>query len=288
MTQGDLVQGLEQDDVVKGDFKFLSLAQCLNLVGIVANIGLGLLESWLSGDADLPRPGVPQSVSYLQPAIYAFIVIWPTIYAGEVLFGLWQAFQRRDTAPEARLQTIQAVAWPYFAAQAVTCVWIFLPDITQRMVALGLVAVFLGMAHGVVAPVKQGVDYYLMAAPITLHFGWAVAATLVSLNTVVARSTSSVSVKLALLAGSLAFAAGAGAFFAARRNSGLIAGTVGWAILAVGVATLFPVTLDSRLEAKFNEDLGITGRYAVGVVEVALAAALFGYAYLVQKANQPL
>jgi len=283
MTQGDLVQGLEQGDAMKSSMPRPVVAQVLNLLAIVANIFCGQLNAWLSGDDDLPRPGVPESVSYLQPAIYAFIVIWPTIYLGEVVFGIWQAIQRPDSAPEERMKTIQAVAPPYFAAHAVTCVWVFLPDISQRLVAIGIVAVLLGVAHGVVAPMKQGVDYYLMAAPITLHFGWGTAATLVTLNTVVARSTSSVATKLALLAGSLAFAACAGVFFAARRKSGLIAGTVGWAIFAVAVATLFPITLDSQLETKYNEDLGVAGRYAIGAAEAALGAALFGYAYVVQK-----
>lgn len=275
MTQADLALGLEEGVARKELPKCLLLAQIANFLIIFENMGAGWFSSQLQGE-----PGPDESLNYLQPSVYAF-AIWPVIYAGEVAFAFWQTCCCQKNADVKRLEAIRNVAPSYCLAHAITIVWMFLPSLWTRALALALVAVCLGVAHGIVAPFDQGADFYCMAAPITLHFGWATAATLVSWNIVAAQVTQDVATNFAVLVACLLVAVVAGAFFAVRRRSALLAGTVAWAVVAVGVEHLFPISAE-RL-AKYSQDFGETGRYLLAATELALGGALVAVAVFVRR-----
>merc|ERR1711971_1381458 len=88
-------------------------------------------------------------------------------------------------------------------AHAITIAWVYLPTLFMRSLALVGVAVSLGFAHGIVAPLDKGPAFYCMTAPITLHFGWITAASLVSLSETVGTWTEDAAANFAFLVAGL-------------------------------------------------------------------------------------
>lgn len=254
-------------------------AQVANVVVLVAYFIFGYITGFGLGWEER----VPDDfINYLQPFPAAF-AIWFVIYAGEIVFALWQISQRPNSAPDARLAVIQVMALPWCTAHVLTIAWMVLPlaSFFARAAMLTAAAVAMGVAHGHVAPLKEGADYWCMTGVVGIHFGWLTAASLLSWNSWVASTTQDVAVNLAETVASIIIAFSAGAFFAVRRRSATLGGAVAWAITWIAVEHFFPRS-DERL-LKYNTDFGETGRYLLAGFELSAAVALAGVAFYVYQ-----
>lgn len=282
MTQSDLALGLETGGVV-ADGKAAAAAWPHLFKWQVANLVFFALR-WGSGFLVPDREGENSgAIAYLEPFFIAFL-IWPVIYLSQAIFCVWQLFQRPGRAPDQRLAAIQGVAPWWIAMSVITVAWNFAPNLSWAGVGLTGVALTLLGGHAWVAGERGSPDYWVMNVPITLHLGWGTAAALLTWNTVVAESTSSVSVNLAALGLELLLGASVASFFAWRRRSALLAWAVAWAVTWIGVGTLFP--MPEEREEKYNAELGETGRYALAAAELALAAGLVAVGLLALARKQ--
>lgn len=137
----------------------------------------------------LPRSGK----TLVAPAGWAF-AIWGPIFAGELAFVISQFFATQRNSPLA--SQIQKMSAPFVVAQLLQTLWCasFRPKYTGNLLwistgMLGGVAYNLSKAHSVFTAGKIAVswwEYAIHFLPISLHFGWTTAATLVNLNGAVA------------------------------------------------------------------------------------------------------
>jgi len=232
-----------------------------NLIAIVAKFIVGFVAG--------AKPTLTV-VSYINPFFPAFF-IWLVIHAGELSFTGWQLFQRPGKAPEARFVAIRALSPWWIAAHTFTMAY-SLTDEPKWLEALELTAVSLSLcfAHLIVMEFKENPDFIIMNVPITMHFGWVTVSAFLEWNDWVAKSTTNIPLKLAAAAASLLAALVVGGVLAACRRTPVLAGTVAWAVLWVGMGSL--------LYKNLAEELGVGGACALGVIELILGAGLVAVA----------
>jgi len=148
-----------------------------------------------SSAALLPRTGK----TLVAPAGWAF-AIWGPIFTGELAFVISQFFvAAKDNNKQLLASQIQSISAPFVIAQLFQTLWCaaFRPKYTGNLMwistgMLGGVAYYLSKAHAVftsVSRISGGLswwEYAIHFLPISLHFGWTTAATLVNLNGAVA------------------------------------------------------------------------------------------------------
>ncbi|EEC51684.1 predicted protein [Phaeodactylum tricornutum CCAP 1055/1] len=164
----------------------------------------------------------------VSPAGWAF-AIWGPIYLGEAAFCLGQF----SVQP---LQTVlPQISAPFIAANLCQSLWCasFRPSYNKgwakyvSAAMLGGTAVALSQVHAAVPPGLAG--YFV---PLTMHFGWATAATLVNLNGCVAMSDVSDTFVIATGHASALAATALGVGVTLTQGSPVYGLTIAWALAA--------------------------------------------------------
>mmetsp|Transcript_31708 Transcript_31708/g.73558 ORF Transcript_31708/g.73558 Transcript_31708/m.73558 type:complete len:270 (+) Transcript_31708:92-901(+) len=246
--------------------------QVANAVAFVANVVAVRSTRRLDSASATDQP-----LNYLTPAGYAF-AIWGVIYFLEYALVCFQLL------PRAKGGLLNKTSPWWCAANACQVLWCFTfrPSFNTPALlwlsAVGLsgIAACLGRAHAVIVErwgkSEGGLFWYY---PITLHFAWTTAAALVNWNGYLARCTSAVTLKLAGALLSAALATTLGTSLAVNRRSALYAGTVAWALLAVGVQTLRSERLAGELGSAVSTVLGGTE----ALLALGLAAVMVGLGF---------
>mmetsp|Transcript_6768 Transcript_6768/g.10774 ORF Transcript_6768/g.10774 Transcript_6768/m.10774 type:complete len:296 (+) Transcript_6768:434-1321(+) len=202
------------------------------------------LPGRVDGEQAAPKDG--KDIRFFTPAGWAF-AIWAPIFLGEALFAVYQAL------PGSASKGFLPALTPYWlAAMGFQSLWCaaFRPwaaagrALWAPAALLAATAAALAGAHGAVrAHFLQGAaapggsswtDYYLCNLPLSLHFGWITAATLVNANGAVANDTRRTVVTKSLVArASVAVAVAAGAAVAWLRRDPVYSLVVAWALAAV-------------------------------------------------------
>jgi len=189
-------------------------------------------------------PGTGKTL--VAPAGWAF-AIWGPIFTGELAFVISQFFAKDKQLLASQIQSISA---PFVIAQLFQTLWCaaFRPKYTGNLMwistgMLGGVAYYLSKAHAVFTssvhyriPGLSWWEYAIYFLPISLHFGWTTAATLVNLNGAVAVSdpTSSSNVLINLVGHASVVAATAlGVVITFSRQAPVYGGVISWALFAV-------------------------------------------------------
>uniref|UniRef100_A0A6T2A2S8 Uncharacterized protein n=1 Tax=Eutreptiella gymnastica TaxID=73025 RepID=A0A6T2A2S8_9EUGL len=182
----------------------------------------------------------PDFYTLFTPAPWAF-AIWAVIFLWEMVFVVWQAL------PSQRSNNLLAAISPYFImanlSQTLWC-FAFCPYAQRVLVVaacfLGSIAVSLSFAHYEFTA-KQ--NYYrssytwqlwfFVQLPLTLHFGWTTAATLVNSNSILARADAPLYIQIAFSLFCLYAAAAIALCLMFLRYDAVYGLTVTWAIWGV-------------------------------------------------------
>lgn len=185
-------------------------------------------------------------LNYVTPAPYAF-AIWAAIYSLELVFVVWQwACQEKPVVKD----LLPSVSPWWCAAHVCQVAWCFTfrPafDTPQLLwisaCSLSGIALCLSRAqHAILVYWKQcGGQMYeelCFYVPVTIHFGWTTAASLVNWNGYVARCAPPMPVKLFVACASALLGSSIGVYLTARREAPLYACTIAWAVIAVAQYT---------------------------------------------------
>lgn len=191
------------------------------------------------------------------------------------------------------MATLKKVSGPFVMAQVFQVLWTssFRPKYSGNLMfisaaALGGIAFSLSRAHAqyTVSPKQyDGLQYLLYFLPLSLHFGWTSAASLVNLNAAVALQKD-VSPKTVAWFGhvSVVAAAALGAFVAIKRSAPVYAGVITWALLAVANGMAKRITATEKEEdqnrvgiygAKLQYQLSLAAAFVSGIACIVAAVA---------------
>ena len=187
--------------------------------------------------------------------------IWGPIYLGEAAFILTQALSS-DATTAVLLPLITA---PFIAANLFQSLWCasFRPTFGNgwhkwiSAAMLAGTATSLGLVHSAGAAVMQSSDSTLLTQlllPLTMHFGWTSAATLVNLNGSLASDRSVSATKLIALGNSSALlATGLGVGLTVSQASPTYGLTLAWALAACANGLTKRVPSKTSEEAKLKK-----------------------------------
>jgi hypothetical protein len=177
----------------------------------------------------------------LAPSGWAF-AIWGPIFAGELLFCLSAIALLDESKPVATL--VRRASAGFMVAQAFQALWTasFRPKYAKghalyvSSLMLGGIAWSMGRAHRVFANLKDRnlmsrTDYLLYFFPMTLHFGWTAAATLVNMNgNVASRMKSSPQLIAGVGHASALVASALGLYITSARRAPVFGCVIAWAL----------------------------------------------------------
>lgn len=191
----------------------LGLLQTANLIAFALNCAAVSVPGRVDGQAQDKMQGKTntndetyktiyspnQGRSLIAPAGWAF-AIWGPIYLGEAVFCTSLLLKSSAVV----LSSLPAITGPFIAANLFQCLWCasFRPSYMNTssnwekyvsVAMLGGTAYSLSLLHAADAAALSG--YFI---PITMHFGWTTAATLVNLNGSVAMSNVSDKIVIAV------------------------------------------------------------------------------------------
>lgn len=190
--------------------------------------------------------------------------IWAPIFIGELISVSTQLFVPASSPIVSFLKQLTA---PYVVANAFQSLWTaaFRPKYTgmNKFVSpalLGGTAYSLSKAHAAICAAKNlsfG-QYLLFGFPLSLHFGWVTAASLVNLNGAVATCSDTISAKTVAVVGHVSVVAAAtlGAVVTITRGAPVYGGVISWALLAVADG------MNNRIQQTKDEDakrVGVLG-----------------------------
>lgn len=225
------------------------------------------------------------------PAGWAF-AIWGPIFLGELLMT---GSQLIVPATSPLIPILSQMAAPYISAQVFQTLWTasFRPKykgwwmhISTCM--LGGTAYSLSRAHAVLARNPRNynhLQYALFMLPISLHFGWTTAATLVNLNGGIAMQLNISAKKVALVGHTSALAATVlGIFVTLTRTAPVFGGVIAWALTACasGMSTRMALTKEEDSNrvgiygAAFQKSLCTVGAVMNGAASAVAVAMLIG------------
>jgi len=176
----------------------------------------------------------------LLPIAYAF-AIWGVIYAGNLVFAVWQALPTNRSHPLAR-----QIGWLAAGMYAINAAWqVWVPLFGADWISSLLLAAELALGMAALLRIRGArplgrAETWLVAAPVGLLTGWITAAAFVNFSTSVIQDGSwlfdprHVPAAAALLAATIAFAALA---VNATRSAAQAAGIL-WALHGIVVANL--------------------------------------------------
>ncbi|KAG5189645.1 hypothetical protein JKP88DRAFT_300907, partial [Tribonema minus] len=225
------------------NFRYAEPWQVLNAVTYLLNFAAVRVPGRLDGRQWSQDAATQQR--YFAPAGWAF-AIWAPIFAGELLFVIYQAL------PLARVRTSWWLAElsPYFSGamllQTLWCgafrPWARAAGLNLQWIPallLGLGAAALGGAHGILVQALEDselspLSYALAFVPLALHFGWLTAAALVNANGFVAAAAPrSHAVKASAAIASIYLAVLVGAAVTFARRDPIYAAVIAWALAAI-------------------------------------------------------
>jgi hypothetical protein len=149
---------------------------------IVANlvIGANAIASGEGGAVATVENRAPQPETLIEPADYA-LSIWGLIYLGLAVYSVYQALPaQRDNPVTAR------VGWWYIPNAVANGLWILaalnnqlaLTAVLIWVILLTLMVIVVRVGLGAALP--RGRDYWLVAFPFHIYFGWIALATIVN------------------------------------------------------------------------------------------------------------
>ena len=198
------------------------------------------------------------------PAGWAF-AIWGPIFLGELIFV---AVQARVSESSPLAPVLRQVSVPFAMAQYFQSLWCaaFRPKYKGRLMyistgLLGTAAYSLSRAHAAFTSptpgTSRGPGYGLLFLPLSMHFGWTTAATLVNLNGSISMLESTSDRTVALVGHMSAAAATAtGVFVTLTRSAPTFGVVVSWALFACADG------MSRRIAAaKEKEDDAVPGLY---------------------------
>lgn len=186
------------------------------------------------------------------PAGWAF-AIWAPIFLGELISVSTQLFVPCSAPIVSFLKQLTA---PYVVANAFQSLWTaaFRPKYQgiSKFVSpglLGATAYSLSKANAAICAANLSFGQYLLYAfPLSLHFGWVTAASLVNCNGAVATFSDNVSAKTVAAVGHLSVIAATalGVIVTITRGAPVYGGVISWALFAVadGMGTRIKETKD--------------------------------------------
>ena len=239
-----------------------------------------------AASADTPA-GIPRdhwSRGLFSPAGWAF-AIWGVIFLGETVFTAAQALPDLDP----NTATTFAAVSPWWAAacglQALWCVafrpWTRPPRrfwLSGALLAAESVA--LAGAHARLRAAIYAVPlsaYFCCHLPLSLHFGWITAATVLSLNSFVAVAGASPRTKITTARASAWVSLAAGATVTVTSGDPVYALTLAWALAAVAAdgGKSATETIDESRLANVSRDAARAARSLVAVAALVAFAKVF-------------
>jgi len=264
---------IEEEDKEQCRWPPLGSPGVLGQVAIILVWVVNIIVVQIPGRLDGGGEGRESPTNLLSPAPYAF-TIWPVIYSTELLFMVWMLISGLIWKESAQLIFNLMPGW--VAGNLSQCIWCF--TFTPAMADLGLIwvstvflagtAVGLSFVHKVVAEWSSWANFFLMYVPISLHFGWVTAASLVNLNITLARWNITGWPLILGMYVSLALAMIVVIPLSISRKSALYAFVVGpWAACAVGYYTL----TSDLMEAEYGSVMATVH----GIIQLAVGISIF-------------
>lgn len=214
--------------------------------------------------------------SLIAPAGWAF-AIWGPIFAGEAIF----CGSILIGASESVTATLPVITAPFVAANILQSLWCasfrpsYMKGTWERYVSMAM----LGGTAFCLSQVHEASASSLLFLPLTMHFGWTTAATLVNLNGSVAMSDVADTTVIAVGHASSVVATLLGAGVSLAQQSPAYGLTVAWALAACADGMKKrrtesqPLSLDISKGMKVQQLLCYSGS---GICATAAAASYFG------------
>lgn len=208
-------------------------------INVVAVSRPGRMDGEAVGDGEL---STRRGKTLVAPSGWAF-AIWGPIFLGE-LISVTAPFLIKESSSPMLVALLRETAGPFVAAQLFQTLWCaaFRPKYkgAAGFINTGLLsatAYSLSRAHAIFVAQPQlysNLNYAIFFLPMSLHFGWTVAASLVSLNGAISMQKNS-SKRLIAYAGhvSVVAATGLGIFITVTRSAPVFGGVIAWALTAV-------------------------------------------------------
>jgi len=225
-----------------------------------------MTEAKEKGENEMAVFSPDQGRTLVAPSGWAFI-IWAPIYLGELALVAAQFFVPEASAMASILKKISI---PFSFANIFQSLWCasFRPKYkgTSAYIStamLGSIAYSLSKAHAVYTGNSGSYTvgaYSLFLLPLSLHFGWTTAATLVNWNGSVAKQGESIAtprVMAALGHSSAVLATVLGVYTTVTRNAPVYGGVIAWALSAV--ADGMKRRLAAAAEAKKTDEKKVVG-----------------------------
>jgi len=228
------------------------------------------------------------------PSGWAF-AIWGPIFIGE-LVSVTSAFFIEDS--NAIVSILRQTSAPFAAAQLFQSLWCaaFRPKYkgASMFINTGLLsatAYSLSKAHAAFVAQPQlysNLQYGIFLLPMSLHFGWTVAASIVSVNGAVAMQKNA-SKELIALVGHLSVIAGSalGVYVTIAQSAPVFGGVIAWALTAVAGGMKKRLGDANLAKNKDKEAVGLYGASAqyilsragatINVLAVAFVAGTMGF-----------
>lgn len=221
-----------------------------------------------------------KGISLFPPATWAFS-IWGPIFIGECIMVHYQFATVRESDLISPL--IREITGPYVTAQLFQTLWTasFRPRYNRggyykylNVLNLAGAAYSLSFCHSAFTKIHiqySHLEYWLYFFPLTLHFGWVTAASLVCLNGmyVMGKGAPAKSIaKLANISAIIASVIGGGVTW--TRWAPFYGGVISWALLAVAFG------LEERITETIKEDQNRAGLYGVDLQRGLCLIGAFG------------
>jgi hypothetical protein len=213
--------------------------------------------------------------SLVAPAGWAF-VIWAPIFLGEMIMVASQLVALPESSPVAPL--IRQLTYPHVAAQIFQTLWTasFRPKyqgLWRFVSAMNLsgVAYSLSFCHALYTQSDRSsystVQYLMYFLPLSLHFGWTTAASLVNINGMVAMGDNVSSKTVAWLGHiSVVAATALGVWVTTMRSAPVYGGVIAWALAAVASG------MKKRIHETVKEDPDRVGVYGAKTQRIICVA----------------
>jgi hypothetical protein len=197
----------------------------------------GRLDGKESSEKDGGNPFLNRIL--VAPASWAF-GLWGVIFLGELVFSASQFTPLAASIGP----LLQQVSVPFIMAQVFQILWAasFRPKYKGKWLSvssamLPSIAYSLSKAHNIFCKTSEGfsfAQYLVFFLPLSIHFGWTTAASLVNLNGAIARNKG-ISDKLVTVAGhvSVIGATALGAYITLSRNAPVYGGVIAWALFGI-------------------------------------------------------
>jgi hypothetical protein len=251
---------------------FLALAWAAN------NIAVAIPGRYDGRSAMAAERLTAATANLFTPSGWAFI-IWAPIFFGEMLMMLYL------TSVKTTLGAAVAPGWCGAAlCQSAWCLS-FRPSVCGYSllwvpsILLAATGVFLGVAHDAIRKAGYGrLGNVLVRWPVTLHYGWITAATLVNTNNWISRTSGSLRVKEATAHASVLAAVCVAACVSKVTADPIFSGVIAWALAAVAVdgSRAARGLVDDRILDRVRWSARIGGTLAAALSFASLRVGGFG------------